>query len=189
MTILAIDPGNEMSGYAVMDTDSKIYGKGKIENTTLLSLLYEAGGVPCDPDYMAIEMVGSYGMAVGKTVFDTCVWIGRFIEAWSYGHSGVKESWYKVYRKAPNKIDKIDSVCMTLCKSSRAKDTNVRQAILDRYPASGGGKTPQVGTKSAPGPLYGVAGDVWSAIAVGLTFLESECYMTLTSELEGDGLF
>ena len=37
-------------------------------------------------------MIASYGMPVGKEVFDTCVWIGKFAEA-----SGMKESY--IYRK------------------------------------------------------------------------------------------
>ena len=59
---------------------------------------------------------------------------------------------------------------MYLCNSMRAKDSNIRQAILDRYPTTGGGKCPQVGTKKEPGPLYGVSKDVWAAIGVGLTY-------------------
>jgi hypothetical protein len=48
-------------------------------------------------------------------------------------------------------------------------DKHVRQAILDRFPGTGGGKTPQIGTKKQPGPLYGVKGHMWAALAVALT--------------------
>ena len=113
-------------------------------------------------EVMAIEMVASYGMAVGKTVFETCMWIGRFMEAWESA-TGTKPQ--QVYRK---------DVKMHLCGSMRAKDTNIRQAIIDRYPASGGGKCPQIGTKKEPGPLYGVSKDIWSALAVAITYSETK---------------
>ena len=76
----------------------------------------------------------------------------------------------RVYRKQKAECE---SVCMHLCKNNRAKDGNVRQAILDRYPATGGGKNPQVGTKKAPGPLYGVSGHAWQALAVAITAIET----------------
>jgi hypothetical protein len=47
----------------------------------------------------------------------------------------------------------------------RAKDPNVRQALLD--------KIGPVGTKKNPGPLYGVSGHGWSALAVAV--YASEC--------------
>jgi hypothetical protein len=109
-------------------------------------------------DLMLIEMVACYGMPVGKETFETCVWIGRFIEAFN----GRTEY---VYRR---------DVKLTLCNSMRAKDANIRQAILDRFPATGGGRTPQVGTKAKPGPLYGVKSHAWSALAVGLAWLDMQ---------------
>lgn len=108
-------------------------------------------------DMLAIEMVASYGMAVGREVFETVRWIGRFQQAWSN-----PEAVRLVYRK---------DVKLHLCGSSRAKDPNVRAAILDLFPATGGGATPQVGTKGKPGPLYGVSTHAWPALGVAIVTL------------------
>ena len=100
---------------------------------------------------LAIEMVASYGMPVGKEVFETVRWTGRFQQAfWK------PENVNLVYRK---------DVKMHLCHSMRAKDPHVWQAILDLY----GGKDKAVGNKANPGPLYGVKSHARSALAVALT--------------------
>jgi hypothetical protein len=154
--ILAIDPGNEYSAYVVY-CDGHISDFGIEENS---ELIYKVNGHFNSFDtckHMAIEMIACYGMPVGATVFETCVWIGRFIEAWG-------DEFTKVYRKETK---------MHLCQTMRAKDSNIRQAIIDRYPATGGGKKPQIGTKAQPGPLYGVSKDVWAALAVAITFAET----------------
>ena len=154
MIILAIDPGSVQSAWVVYNSKDKvILQKGIDENQYLLG-----NRTLQISDFLAIEMIASYGMPVGKTVFETCVWIGRFIQAWG------GENYEKIYR-----ID----VKMHLCKNTRAKDGNIRQAIIDRYPATGGGKTPQVGIQSKPGPLYGVSKDIWSALAVAITAAEN----------------
>ena len=154
MKLLAIDPGNEMSAYCIYDTlANEPTGKRKITNAEMLEVIDAYGDIP-----MAIEMIACYGMAVGKTVFETCVWIGRFIQA----HG---ENYEYVYRR---------EVKMFLCNSMIAKDSNVRQAIIDRFPAIGGGKTPQIGTKAQPGPLYGFAADMWAALGVALTYAEKQ---------------
>ena len=60
---------------------------------------------------------------------------------------------------------------LALCGSARAKDANVRQAIIDRF-AGVGGKAVAVGTKKNPGPLYGISNHKWSALALCITWID-----------------
>ena len=60
------------------------------------------------------------------------------------------------------------AVKIHLCGSMRAKDPNIRQALIDRY-----GGSSAIGRKATPGPLYGVAGDVWAALAVAVTHADT----------------
>ena len=153
MRVLAIDPGSQQSAYVVYDADTaKPLLWDKVPNEELLAYLDEG-----DVDTMAIEMVASYGMAVGATVFETCVWAGRFIERWP----NKLRMPARVYRR---------EVKMHLCGTARAKDANIRQALIDRY---GPGKEKAVGLKASPGPLYGMKSDCWSALAVAITVVET----------------
>ena len=147
--IIAIDPGNEKTGWALMDGKTVVDHGVDENNAFKLRLSW------CQCSVMAYEMVACFGMPVGREIFDTCVWIGMFCEAFGPSHS------HPVFRR---------DVKLHLCGNVRAKDGNIRQAILDMYEPSGGGKTPQIGTKSKPGPLYGVSTHIWPAIGVGLTF-------------------
>jgi len=145
--ILAIDPGNIESAYCLMDKNTyKPIEFGKIDNTQLLIKLDEL-----DYSALIIEMIASYGMAVGASVFDTCVWIGRFIQA-----RKIPDYEY-IYRKEEK---------MNLCYSMKAKDSNIRQALIDRFG--------DVGTKNNQGFFYGFKKDIWSAFAVGCTYLDKQ---------------
>lgn len=153
--IFAVDPGNTHSGFAVIRMpDFVLCEFGKIKNEELLDMLarHHFANVV---DVYAIEMVASYGMAVGKDVFETCVWIGRFIQV-----IHPKEHTY-VFRKD-------EKIC--LCGSLKAKDSNIRQALIDRY-AKFDFKTGK-GLKKKPDTFYGVSKDAWQAIAVGVTCYE-----------------
>lgn len=149
MNIFAIDPGTVESGWCVLGP-AGVVCSGVMPNDELLQRVAESGA-----PRLAIEMIASYGMAVGREVFETCVWIGRFKQAWRD-----PDAVELVYRK---------TVKIHLCGTTKAKDPNVRQALLDMFPSTGGGKTPQVGTKGAPGPLFGVSSHAWSALAVAVT--------------------
>jgi hypothetical protein len=143
--IFAIDPGTTQSGYVIIDRKTGfVHECGVMDNFKLKIMLRQA----LDFDrkmILVMEMIGSMGMAVGKEVFETCVWIGRFMEAWP----GVTKL---VYR---------NQIKVHLCGTTKAKDTNIRQALIDMY---GGSKA--IGTKKEPGPLYCVKSHAWSALAV-----------------------
>lgn len=98
---------------------------------------------------LVIEEIRSYGMAVGREVFDTCRWTGRFEQAADY--RGAHVHW--LGRK---------EIVVHLCGSPKAKDTNVRRALIDRF---GGDAAIRKG-----GALYGISKDVWSALAIAVAF-------------------
>lgn len=143
MIIFAIDPGTNESGWCVFETGPRLVRTcGINSNREVLEAIKSA-----EVDLLAIEMIASYGMSVGKEVFETCVWIGRFVQAWRE-----PESVRLVYRR---------DVKMWLCNDSRAKDGNIRQALIDKL-------GPQ-GTKKTPGPTYGVKSHMWAALSVAVT--------------------
>jgi hypothetical protein len=146
--LLSIDPGTDKSGWVILE-DGRVSSSDVSPNAGVLELVSRWN------EGLAIEMIAGMGMAVGQTTFDTCVWIGRFQQAY-FRPDAVQF----VYRR---------DVKLHLCGNSRAKDPNIRQALLDMFPRTGGGKTPQVGTKAMPGPLYGVSSHAWSALAVAVT--------------------
>ena len=155
--VIAIDPGNKDSAFVVLENGVPV-DIGLHDNEFVLALLDYLKLVWPDAT-LVIEMIACYGMPVGSEVFDTCVWIGRFTERWT---SEVPPAVVEyVFRK---------DVKMNLCQNMRAKDANIRQALIDRF----GGKEAGVGNKKDPGPLHGVKKDIWSALAVGLTYIDGK---------------
>ena len=110
-------------------------------------------GLLDDVDIVVIEMIASYGMAVGASVFDTCVWIGQFKEIALSKNLQVEY----IYRKEEK---------LNLCGSMKAKDSNIRQALIDRFG--------EVGTKNNKGYFYGFKKDIWASYAVGVTYLDKQ---------------
>ena len=144
-SVLAIDPGTSRSGWLRFD-GARPRAFGITANETLLRAL-RTGGLP---DVIVIEEVRSYGMPVGQEVFDTVRWTGRFEEA---------------AHRMPVALVGRKEIVVALCGSARASDSSVRTALIDRF----GGKGAAIGRKAAPGPLYGIANDMWSALAIAVT--------------------
>ena len=76
--IIAIDPGPIHSAL-VMFEGEHVFASFYSKNESIAEWLAAGVGNESDP-VVAIEMIASYGMAVGAEVFETCVWIGRFME-------------------------------------------------------------------------------------------------------------
>lgn len=144
MKILAIDPGFIQSAIVEFD-GSFIHQHRTIPNDQLLKEL------PCMVGVLVIEQIAAMGMAVGEEVFETVFWSGRFAQAFRGEYRRIKRH----------------AIKMHLCGNTRAKDPNIRQALLDRF---GPGKEKALGSKKAPGVLYGIKGDEWAALAVAVTW-------------------
>ena len=148
-TILAIDPGPEESAWLIY-CGGHVSVRERNSNERLLDFIRVNARAY---DAIVIEKVESFGMAVGAEIFETVFWSGRFAEA---AHPLPV---HRIGRKA---------VKLHLCGSMRAKDSNIRQALIDRY-----GGPDAIGRKVTPGPLYGISGDEWSALAVAVTWSDT----------------
>lgn len=152
MKVLALDPGDTYTGYCFIDRETlRPIRFGKEPNHIVLLLVQLEAY-----DFLVIERVASYGMAVGKHVFETCEWVGRFSQA-STAPVGY------IYRQNEK---------LHICHDSRAKDANIRRALIDRFATKGlkNGK----GTKRDPDWFYQFYSDVWAAYAAGITYVETE---------------
>src|SRR3990167_5377382 len=137
MRILAIDPGTTQSAWVLFD--GAIRGKGIESNRSMLGVI-QAMIRPTVVDLVAVEFVQCYGMAVGREVYETCWWAGMFgREAENLGFS------VKRFGRP--------TVKSWVTGKGRAKDSDVRQALMMRYG----------GTKKGD-PLHGVVKDIWAAL-------------------------
>lgn len=184
--ILAIDPGPTTSGVVWWDheTGYVLAVDPTFENERLrvelrdprafmyrLSGLALAGLESIEGAHVVIEQVESFGMAVGVDVFETVWWAGRFFEAWIT--PGVR------HRHEPRRMPR-RTVKLALCGTSQAKDTNIRQALLDRYCEGSErlarGIAGKRATRNKPaveaviGRFAGVASHAWSAVALAVVY-------------------
>ena len=139
MKTLGVDPGNTKTAIVFIngaDIIDHFYlpNQEALEKIIDISMNYTKLEIYC-------EMIASYGMPVGKSIFDTCLFIGRIIEA-------VPET----------KLITRNVIKNCICNSSKAKDANIRQALIDIYG--------EVGTKKNQGGTFGLSGDKWAALAV-----------------------
>lgn len=152
--LYAIDPGTIQS--ALLIGEPSPHGLLVRDHCTILNaaLLPRLETAPLGAQ-LVIEQIEAMGMAVGHETFETVFWSGRFFEAWP------NHDRFRLPRR-PIKLH--------LCGSMQAKDANIRQALIDRF---GGSKEAAIGTIRKRGPLYGVKGHEFAALAVAVTWIET----------------
>ena len=191
-TIVAIDPGTIASGWIawkkplwiISNTTENRQLRYMLKSGTLVGRQDKIDLVPVESTWpsrphehalrVVCEYITSYGATVGRSTFETIFWTGMFL---SVGYP-----YQKLPRKAPwgpnpdqygfQDDPWYEGVCNHLLHRNTGTDAQINSVLKHRFPQTGGGKTPSVGTKAQPGPLYGIKGHEWSALAVAVTFVE-----------------
>jgi len=190
--VLGVDPGPSKSAWVIYDAQAHdVIDHDYADNDQVVADVATIADVG-RADHLAIEMVTSYGMSVKDDVFESAVMVGRCIEVWS-SHP---DHYTRVYRRKPNHEADVPGVVQNLNRSAAGNDTTVRAALIDRF----GGEEKAIGAIKCgkckgrgwfgrgrptcpecegggwdcpPGPLYGISGDEWAALAVSITFAEA----------------
>ncbi len=167
MRILAIDPGTHTSGMVLLrypdhldddGYDSRGLLKAPPDNPEIevswkecanLEALHISGSPRTGHSLLVIEGMTYQGRkGVGKEVFETCIWIGRFYQRF----------YDRPLAHYKPKIITRREVLIHTCGTTRADDKAVRRALLERYD-----------DVEKRGPLKGMASHAWPALALGLT--------------------
>lgn len=151
--ILGIDPGKTL-GWCVYDVrERRVVNSGQVKDVDPMSReIWHRVLVTLSPfitfDAIAIEGVGAFGGKLGGPLLQTAIQVGRLVE-----RAHVSGTPWTVITQP--------DVKRTICGRTDLKDGAVNDCIREHV---GGDK----GTKKNPGPLYGVGGHAWSAVAVAI---------------------
>ena len=157
--VLSIDPGPTQSAYVIWDGE-KILDKDILSNWELLDCLalYDPHSLIAKVNFAAIEFIkSSRGMPVGEPVFQTVFWIGVFVNEMGHLNFNKERKWFCHLMGR-------SEVKSHICGSQRARDSNIRQALIDRFGPPG--------TKKEPGLTYNLKKDLWQAFALAVTYYD-----------------
>ena len=157
MLVLAIDPGPEHCGVAAYCTERRCVTFASKDET--VESVLEMLAPPWKPvDLVAIERVQSYGIS-GGSLLRTAEVCGRL---WQRAADNAQQVRLIYRREVLRALD-------VTGKGNR--DSLVRHRLIEMH---GGTRQAACGTKNAPGPLYGVSGHAWQALAVAVAAVETE---------------
>lgn len=160
MLVYALDPGYKETALVILDAATKkILRHAYSNNDEIIGTITASADADgrYGTDVLCIEKIEFMRQIPGMEVFDTVHWAGRFHQAWEAPAPG---RCYLVTRR---------QVKLHLCGTMQSKDPQIRAALMESY----GGAERAKGTKKQPGPLHGITGHMWQALAVGLTWIET----------------
>lgn len=172
---LAVDPGTTQSACALMDDKYRLLACDKVNNADILDIIRYTPNVGAvviedmEPRYQAGKTSTAAGAVVGMTTYTTLKWMGKF--ALTAEQCGIPVAW--IYRRderktlVPNKKNKLPPLPEDAPKHA---DGQIRAALVARFAQHD--KKNGRGTKANRDVFYGVSGDMWQAIAVGVTWLD-----------------
>lgn len=151
MVLEALASGSDVPEFENDELATK--GKNAVQDAQIRKRLKLPMEYP-KPEFLVVEMIASYNQAVGRSTFETCAWLGRFISGFCGGH---RLNYTLITRT---------QIRMQIAGTMRSGDPQVRRALLDRIG--------EAGTAKNPGPLYGMKSDLFSALAAAIAFKDFE---------------
>ena len=150
--VIGIDPGPTACGLAVYRDGRVVYADKAASIDAVLDYLRNLRTVSSRALYIGIERVQSYGIS-GGSLLQTSEVVGRLQQRAL--DLGLPVSLH--YRR---------DVLRFLDVTGRGnRDSLVRLRLIEMH---GGTREAAIGLKASPGPLYGVSGHAWQALAVAL---------------------
>jgi len=145
MIYIGIDPGPDYVAWAMIIDDNYpvhrlMSGTGRIDECFLSGRSRIEDG-----KYIAVEVLECFGMPIGKSTIETAYTIGAILDRFRG----------EVLRITKNQTQ------LCLCRTTKAKDANMKRALKDIYG--------EPGTKKNPGGTYGFKNHTWDALAVAHT--------------------
>lgn len=168
--VLGIDPGTTETAYCLCEVNDtlcscslKVQQFAKVDNQEMVEILesiitHSLVSAEVEEIHIVIEHLENYGMAIGRTTFETAYFIGRLTEICN--RYDLKTN--RIYRHEEKNY---------ICHSVKANDATIKRALIDRF-AKNPEKNCGKGSKKEPDYFYGFKADCWSAFAICFTYCE-----------------
>ena len=155
--ILAIDPGTTRSGLVVVER-GLVEVAAKVDNEIALNYARSySNGSALETSIVCIERFEARGMPMSDDSVETVLFTGQLIEA------------VTCTKFAQLALLKRSKIKIALCGTARAKDANVRAALIDIWGDS-------IRKRKKDGTLsenqFTIVSDAWAALAVATVYMQ-----------------